>query len=39
MSPLDVRFEVRREMEIAWHQVRAVGQMGEKFKLQHLESI
>ena len=31
--------EVRKEMEIAWHQVKAVGRMGENLKLQRLQSI
>ena len=34
MSPLEIPLEVKKEMEIAWHQVRAVGQMGENLKLQ-----
>jgi hypothetical protein len=33
MSPLEIPLEVRKEMEIAWHQVMAVGRMGENLKL------
>jgi hypothetical protein len=39
MNSLETSLEVRKEMEIAWHQVRAVGQMGENLKLQCLQSI
>ena len=39
MSPLEIPLEVRKEMEIAWRQVRAVGRMGENLKLQCLQSI
>ena len=39
MSPLEIPLEVRKEMEIAWHQVRAVRRMGENLKLQRLKSI
>jgi hypothetical protein len=39
MSPLEIPLEVRKEMEIAWRQVRAVGRMGENLKLQRLQSI
>ena len=39
MSPFEIPLEVRKEMEIAWRQVRAVGWMGENLKLQHLQSI
>jgi len=39
MSPLEIPLEVKKEMEIAWHQVRAVGRMGENLKLQRLQSI
>ena len=38
MSPLEIPLEVRKEMEIARRQVRAVGRMGENLKLQHLQS-
>jgi len=38
MSPLEIPLEVRKEMEIAWRQVRAVGWMGENLKLQRLQS-
>ena len=34
MSPLEIPLEVRKEMEIAWRQVRAVERMGENLKLQ-----
>ena len=34
MSPLEIPLDVRKEMEIAWRQVRAVGRMGENLKLQ-----
>jgi len=34
MSPLEIPLEVRKEMEIAWRQVRAAGRMGENLKLQ-----
>ena len=34
MSPL----EVKKEMEIAWRQVRAVGRMEENLKFQRLQS-
>ena len=33
MSPLEIPLEVRKEMEIAWRQVRAVERMGENLKL------
>ena len=36
MSPLEIPLEVRKEMEIAWRQVRAVGRMGENLKLQRI---
>ena len=39
MSPLEIPFEARKGMEIAWRQVRAVGRMGENLKLQRLQSI
>jgi len=39
MSPFQIPIEVRKEMEIAWRQVRAVGRMGENLKLQRLLSI
>ena len=39
MSPLEIPLEVRKEMEIALRQVRAVGRMGENLKLQRLKSI
>ena len=39
MSPLEIPLEVRKEMEIAWRQVRAVGRMGENLKLRRLQSI
>jgi hypothetical protein len=39
MSPLEIPLEARKEMEIAWRQVTAVGRMGENLKLQHLQSI
>ena len=39
MSPLEIPLEVRKEMEIAWRQVRAVGRMEENLKLQRLQSI
>ena len=39
MSPLEVPLEVKKEMEIAWRKVRAVGRMGENLKLQRLQSI
>jgi hypothetical protein len=39
MSPLEILFEVRKEIEIAWRHVRAVGRMGENLKLQRLQSI
>ena len=39
MSPLGIPLEVRKEMEIAWRQVRAVRRMGENLKLQRLQSI
>ena len=39
MSPLEIPLEVRKETEIAWRQVRALGRMGENLKLQHLQSI
>ena len=39
MSPLEIPLEVRKEMEIAWRQVRAVGRMGENLKLQRLQNI
>jgi hypothetical protein len=32
MSPLEIPLEVRKEMEIVWRQVRAVGRMGENLK-------
>jgi len=38
MSPLEIPLKVRKEMEIAWRQVRAVGRMGENLKLQHLRA-
>jgi len=38
MSPLEIPLEVRKEMEIAWRQVRAVGRMGENLKLQRQHS-
>jgi len=37
--PLRSPLEVRKEMEIAWRQVRAVGRMGENLRLQRLQSI
>ena len=39
MSLLEIPLQVRKEMEIAWRQVRAVGRMGENLKLQRLQSI
>ena len=39
MNPLEIPLEVRKEMEIAWRQVRAIGRMGENLKLQRLQSI
>jgi len=39
MSPLEIPLVVRKEIEIAWCQVIAVGRMGEDFKLQRLQSI
>jgi len=39
MSPLEIPLEVRKEMEIAWRLVRAVGRMGENLKLRRLQSI
>ena len=39
MSPLEIPLEVRKEMEIAWRQVSAVGRMGENLKLQRLQNI
>ena len=39
MSPLEIPLEVRKEMEIACCQVRAVGRMGENLRLQRLQSI
>ena len=39
MTPLEIPIEVRKEMEIAWFQVRAVGRMGEYLKLQRLQCI
>ena len=39
MSSLEIPLEVRKEMEIAWRQVRAVGRMGENLKLQRPQSI
>jgi hypothetical protein len=39
MSPLEIPLEVRKEMEIAWHQVMAAGRTGENLKLQRLQSI
>jgi len=38
MSPLEIPLQVRKEIEIAWRQVRAVGQMGENLKLKRLQS-
>ena len=38
MGALEIPLEVRKEMEIAWRQVRAVGRMGENLKLQRLQS-
>jgi len=34
MSSFEIPLEVRKEMEIAWRQVRDVGRMGENLKLQ-----
>ena len=39
MSPLKIPLEVKKEMEIAWRQVRAVGLRGENLKLQRLQNI
>ena len=39
MSPLEVPLEVRKGMEIARRQVRAVGRMGENLKLQRLPEL
>jgi len=39
MSPLEIPLDVRKEMEMAWHQVKAVGRMGENLKLERLQSI
>ena len=39
MSPLEIPLEVRKEMGIAWRQVRVVGRMEENLKLQRLQSI
>ena len=36
-SSSEIPLEVRKEMEIAWRQVRAVGRMGENLKLQRLQ--
>ena len=38
-EPLEIPLEVGKEMEIAWHQVRPVGRMGENLELQRLQSI
>ena len=39
MSPLEIPLEVRKGVEIAWRQVRAVGRMEENLELQRLQSI